>query len=129
VQEMAESTDDQSEKRAKKYECNITIKFFFYYTCNFIIIIFFFAWQIWTTQLMCSKDVNHFILLITYTCDFVFIHFCNMKGSFYSCQAFKIYSSSFYNLFRLHAWGDSLEEALENCVVAMFGYMTEVNSL
>lgn len=28
--------------------------------------------------------------------------------------------------FRLHAWGDSLPEAFEQCGIAMFGYMTEL---
>lgn len=27
---------------------------------------------------------------------------------------------------RLHAWGDTLEEAFEQCAVAMFGYMTDL---
>ncbi|XP_015604912.1 protein archease-like isoform X2 [Cephus cinctus] len=26
----------------------------------------------------------------------------------------------------LHAWGDSLEEAFEQCAIAMFGYMTDL---
>lgn len=30
------------------------------------------------------------------------------------------------NNFRLHAWGDSLQEAFEQCGIAMFGYMTEL---
>lgn len=29
--------------------------------------------------------------------------------------------------FRLHAWGDSLKEAFEQCGMAMFGYMTEMD--
>lgn len=33
----------------------------------------------------------------------------------------------FYN--RLHAWGDSLKEAFEQCGMAMFGYMTEIDSV
>ncbi|NXT61511.1 ARCH archease, partial [Chaetops frenatus] len=28
-------------------------------------------------------------------------------------------------VFRLHAWGDTLEEAFEQCAMAMFGYMTD----
>lgn len=28
---------------------------------------------------------------------------------------------------QLHAWGDSLQEAFEQCGMAMFGYMTELN--
>lgn len=31
--------------------------------------------------------------------------------------------------FRLHAWGDSLPEAFEQCGIAMFGYMTELDSV
>ncbi|XP_015604911.1 protein archease-like isoform X1 [Cephus cinctus] len=27
---------------------------------------------------------------------------------------------------QLHAWGDSLEEAFEQCAIAMFGYMTDL---
>lgn len=27
---------------------------------------------------------------------------------------------------RLHAWGDTLQEAFEQCAVAMFGYMTDL---
>ena len=27
----------------------------------------------------------------------------------------------------MHAWGDSLEEAFEQCAVAMFGYMTDLD--
>lgn len=30
---------------------------------------------------------------------------------------------------RLHAWGDTLQEAFEQCGVAMFGYMTEIESV
>jgi len=30
---------------------------------------------------------------------------------------------------QLHAWGDSLEEAFEQCVMAMFGYMTEIEKV
>jgi len=30
---------------------------------------------------------------------------------------------------QLHAWGDSLKEAFEQCVVAMFGYMTEIEKV
>lgn len=28
--------------------------------------------------------------------------------------------------FRLHAWGETLEEAFEQCAMAMFGYMTDL---
>ncbi|XP_048006512.1 protein archease-like isoform X2 [Leguminivora glycinivorella] len=28
---------------------------------------------------------------------------------------------------QLHAWGDSLKEAFEQCGMAMFGYMTELD--
>lgn len=28
--------------------------------------------------------------------------------------------------YRLHAWGDTIEEAFEQCAVAMFGYMTDL---
>ncbi|NWT03226.1 ARCH archease, partial [Mionectes macconnelli] len=31
--------------------------------------------------------------------------------------------------FRLHAWGDTLEEAFEQCVMAMFGYMTDTETV
>lgn len=30
---------------------------------------------------------------------------------------------------RLHAWGDTLQEAFEQCGLAMFGYMTEIESV
>ncbi|KAL0281043.1 UNVERIFIED_CONTAM: hypothetical protein PYX00_002158 [Menopon gallinae] len=30
---------------------------------------------------------------------------------------------------QLHAWGDSLEEAFEQCAVAMFGYITELDTV
>jgi SHS2 domain-containing protein len=30
---------------------------------------------------------------------------------------------------RLHAWGDMLEEAFEQCAMAMFGYMTEIDTV
>ncbi|NWU82867.1 ARCH archease, partial [Onychorhynchus coronatus] len=33
------------------------------------------------------------------------------------------------SLFRLHAWGDTLEEAFEQCVMAMFGYMTDTETV
>lgn len=32
-------------------------------------------------------------------------------------------------MFRLHAWGDTLKEAFEQCGLAMFGYMTELQSV
>lgn len=28
---------------------------------------------------------------------------------------------------RLHAWGDTMDEAFEQCAMAMFGYMTELD--
>lgn len=31
--------------------------------------------------------------------------------------------------YRIHAWGDSLKEAYEQCGIAMFGYMTELESV
>ena len=31
--------------------------------------------------------------------------------------------------FRLHAWGDSLKEAFEQCVMSMYGYMTEIDKV
>lgn len=31
--------------------------------------------------------------------------------------------------FRLHAWGSTLQEAFEQCGVAMFGYMTELETV
>lgn len=31
--------------------------------------------------------------------------------------------------FRLHAWGDTLEEAFEQCAMAMFGYMTDTDTV
>lgn len=31
--------------------------------------------------------------------------------------------------FRLHAWGDTLEEAFEQCAMAMFGYMTDTGTV
>ncbi|XP_063211864.1 protein archease isoform X1 [Chroicocephalus ridibundus] len=30
---------------------------------------------------------------------------------------------------QLHAWGDTLEEAFEQCVMAMFGYMTDTETV
>jgi len=30
---------------------------------------------------------------------------------------------------QLHAWGDSLKEAFEQCVMAMYGYMTEIDKV
>ncbi|XP_021917472.1 protein archease [Zootermopsis nevadensis] len=30
---------------------------------------------------------------------------------------------------QLHAWGDTLEEAFEQCAMAMFGYMTEIDTV
>ncbi|ETE62845.1 Protein archease [Ophiophagus hannah] len=30
---------------------------------------------------------------------------------------------------QLHAWGDSLEEAFEQCAMAMFGYMTDTETV
>ncbi|CAH1773629.1 unnamed protein product [Owenia fusiformis] len=30
---------------------------------------------------------------------------------------------------QLHAWGDDLKEAFEQCAVSMFGYMTELNTV
>lgn len=34
-----------------------------------------------------------------------------------------------FDNFRLHAWGDSLKEAFEQCGIAMFGYMTELETV
>lgn len=31
--------------------------------------------------------------------------------------------------FRLHSWGDTLAEAFEQCGIAMFGYMTEIETV
>lgn len=44
-------------------------------------------------------------------------------GSFYFCLNFN------FNFFRLHAWGDTLEEAFEQCAMAMFGYMTDTGTV
>lgn len=33
------------------------------------------------------------------------------------------------NFFRLHSWGDSLKEAFEQCGIAMFAYMTEIETV
>lgn len=33
------------------------------------------------------------------------------------------------SVFRLHSWGDSLEEAFEQCAMAMFGYMTDTETV
>lgn len=30
---------------------------------------------------------------------------------------------------RLHSWGDTLEEAFEQCAMAMFGYMTDTETV
>jgi len=30
---------------------------------------------------------------------------------------------------QLHAWGETLEEAFEQCAMAMFGYMTEIDTV
>ncbi|XP_073408104.1 protein archease isoform X4 [Dendrobates tinctorius] len=30
---------------------------------------------------------------------------------------------------QLHAWGDTLEEAFEQCAMAMFGYMTDIETV
>jgi len=30
---------------------------------------------------------------------------------------------------RIHAWGDSLEEAFEQCAMGMFGYMTDTETV
>ena len=30
---------------------------------------------------------------------------------------------------RLHAWGDDLKEAFAQCAMAMYGYMTEIDSV
>lgn len=30
---------------------------------------------------------------------------------------------------QLHAWGDNLQEAFEQCAVAMFGYITELDKV
>lgn len=31
--------------------------------------------------------------------------------------------------FRIHAWGDTLKEAFEQCGIAMYGYMTELETV
>lgn len=30
---------------------------------------------------------------------------------------------------RIHSWGDSLEEAFEQCAMGMFGYMTDTETV
>nr|XP_033812905.1 protein archease isoform X2 [Geotrypetes seraphini] len=30
---------------------------------------------------------------------------------------------------QLHAWGDTVEEAFEQCAMAMFGYMTDIETV
>lgn len=32
-------------------------------------------------------------------------------------------------IYRLHAWGETMEEAFEQCAMAMFGYMTELDKV
>eukprot|EP00056_Hartaetosiga_gracilis_P022014 m.27679 g.27679 ORF g.27679 m.27679 type:complete len:172 (+) comp9393_c0_seq3:67-582(+) len=36
---------------------------------------------------------------------------------------------SMYEMNRVHSWGDTLEESFEQAVVAMFGYMTELDKV
>lgn len=38
-----------------------------------------------------------------------------------------MYSSQLKFPFRLHAWGDTLKEAFEQCANAMFGYITTID--
>lgn len=33
------------------------------------------------------------------------------------------------NFYRIHSWGDSLEEAFEQCAMGMFGYMTDTETV
>lgn len=42
-----------------------------------------------------------------------------------------LYFSSFFSLSlpRIHSWGDSLEEAFEQCAMGMFGYMTDTETV
>lgn len=34
-----------------------------------------------------------------------------------------------FSLLRIHSWGDSLEEAFEQCAMGMFGYMTDTETV
>lgn len=36
---------------------------------------------------------------------------------------------AFWNLYRIHSWGNSLEEAFEQCAMGMFGYMTDTETV
>ncbi|NWV16621.1 ARCH archease, partial [Origma solitaria] len=45
----------------------------------------------------------------------------------YECEI--VFQQLFHVFFRLHAWGDTLEEAFEQCVMAMFGYMTDTGTV
>lgn len=42
-----------------------------------------------------------------------------------SIVCFLLLSSHTVFLLRIHSWGDSLEEAFEQCAMGMFGYMTD----
>ncbi|NWR57205.1 ARCH archease, partial [Bucorvus abyssinicus] len=44
----------------------------------------------------------------------------------YECEYFEC---KFVPVTALHAWGDTLEEAFEQCVMAMFGYMTDTETV
>lgn len=37
--------------------------------------------------------------------------------------------SFFFFYCRIHSWGDSLEEAFEQCAMGMFGYMTDTETV
>lgn len=61
----------------------------------------------------------------------IFLYFCRFGPH---CRrsvssVFCYFRSILIIFFRLHAWGDSLKEAYEQCGLAMFGYMTEIHTV
>lgn len=42
---------------------------------------------------------------------------------------FNVERHDIFFLTRIHSWGDSLEEAFEQCAMGMFGYMTDTETV
>lgn len=56
-----------------------------------------------------------------------FIHVCCIASQ--SRWLFGEKTTTTTHVCRLHAWGDTLQEAFEQCGLAMFGYMTEIETV
>lgn len=84
----------------------------------------------WFTNILYGcRQIRHVVYI--YEADFLLLYcgiFCLVIDYAHTVASFICCNLNFV-IFRLHAWGDTLEEAFEQCAMAMFGYMTDTGTV